>query len=53
MQQPQLYPVNKVDLPPYPGPPVDKGEVLGITLAFFSSSIFACLFLIMIKMSVL
>ena len=53
MQQPQLYPVNKVDLPPYPGPPVDKGEVLGITLAFVFFSLFACLFLIIIKMSVL
>ena len=34
MQQPQLYPVNKMDLPPYPGPPVDKGEVLTRTLPF-------------------
>ncbi|KAL8598354.1 hypothetical protein ACOMHN_047675 [Nucella lapillus] len=24
MQQPSLYPVNKVDLPPYPGPPANK-----------------------------
>lgn len=26
MNQPNLYPVNKVDLPPYPGPPSAKGE---------------------------
>lgn len=25
MEQPNLYPVTKVDLPPYPGPPATKG----------------------------
>ncbi|KAK7110576.1 uncharacterized protein [Littorina saxatilis] len=30
MQQPNLYPVNKVDLPPYPGPPINKDSSAGM-----------------------
>jgi len=26
IQQPNMYPINKVELPPYPGPPAQKGD---------------------------